>query len=237
MWNIAICDDEKAVAASLQQQVEQHLQQGKVTCFSHPMDLLKQAEAFDLMFLDIDMPEMNGIALGKHIRKCNRKCALVYVTSYQEYQSMAFGVHAFEYLIKPVKEVEIKHILEEFVQYYEQSTKAADCIFESKEGIVKLNQSEIVYVEFLNRKCHIHTTKQSFEVASSLAHVGHQLGSNFVMPHKSFYVNLAYIRLVKGYTIYLTNGEELPLSQKKSSQFRKELNVYLANCLGKRVQS
>lgn len=234
MIRIAICDDEKEVAVSLQKQIQADWEDCIVTSYTDASRLLLDISTYDLIFLDIDMPNMDGITLGKNIREQNQTCALVYVTSYSDYRSMAFGVHAFDYLEKPIQPDAIHRVLQEFIQYYQKEETLPECVFETKEGIFKVPQEAITYIEFAGRKCHVHTEKQELLVACSLVKMKEQLSDFFVMPHKSFYVNLQKVQLVKGYCITLTSGEELPLSQKKSVQFRKELNAYLMSCLEKR---
>lgn len=237
MIKIAICDDEKEVTQSLQKQIQAGWEDCIVTCYTDGSHLLPEIATYDLLFLDIDMPDMDGITLGKKIREQNQKCALVYVTSYEDYRSMAFGVHAFDYLEKPVQPEAIHRVVQEFMQYYQREKVVPECVFETREGIFKIAQEAITYIEFAGRKCHVHTEKQELLVPCSLVQIKEQLSDCFVMPHKSFYVNLQKVQLVKGYCITLTSGEELPLSQKKSVQFRKELNAYLTSCLEKRHRS
>ena len=85
--------------------------------------------ALDAVFLDIDMQGMNGIETGKAIRSVDTDVKIVYLTAYRDYVAGAFGVHAFQYLLKPVNRQEIINVLEEIFRYMEARIKRSSLIF------------------------------------------------------------------------------------------------------------
>ena len=84
----------------------------------------------------------------------------------------------------------------------------------------------------MQRKVVIHTEKAVYETNDTLKNMEERMKQyDFCMPHKSFLVNLYQVKSVKGHEIQMMDGQTLPLSQKKSVQFRERLNRYLANML------
>jgi len=99
-----------------------------------------------------------------------------------------------------------------------------------KDGIKQIPTREIIYFENINRKVYIHTKKGSFEALLSMETVRKMTeGLDFYSPHISFVINLAQVESVKGYEVKLKEGCKIPVSQKRSSTFRKEYKEYLNN--------
>ena len=113
MYRIAVCDDEKNVRDEIRNLILEWNSEVELKVFSSGEDLLENYLPYDAVFLDIDMQGMNGIETGKALRIIDREVKIVYVTAYRDYVTGAFGVHAFQYLLKPVNRREIINILEE----------------------------------------------------------------------------------------------------------------------------
>ena len=83
--------------------------------FFNGQELLKYVESFDIVFLDIKMPEINGMELAKQMRENRRESIIVFVTSAEEYVFEAYDVEAFHFLLKPVNENKLKNVLKKAV--------------------------------------------------------------------------------------------------------------------------
>ena len=123
MYKIAVCDDEEAVAAQVKELITEWNPSVDVVCFSSGEELLENYQSYEAVFLDIDMAGMNGIETGKAIRKMDKDTKIVYLTAYRDYVSGAFGVHAFQYLLKPVNKKTIWNVLEEIFRYMKSAEK------------------------------------------------------------------------------------------------------------------
>ena len=94
---------------------------------------------------------------------------------------------------------------------------------------MRVAASQILYFEYLDRQVLLHTTEHLWHLKRKITDVAQNMAAyGFAMPHKSFVVNLHAVQCIHGYEILLTDGSRIPLSQKKSVQFRRELNEYLA---------
>ena len=111
---IAVCDDDETAVSFLRELIETYPKQKLCADgYSSGEDLLRSGHVYDLIFLDIDMRGIDGIETARRIRVHDRKVKIVYVTSYKEYAGRAFSVHAFGYLLKPVKQEKLWKQIEE----------------------------------------------------------------------------------------------------------------------------
>lgn len=229
---IAICDDDKQLTDDMVHIMQNINSSIDIQVFHQPHQLLAQELCYDVLFLDIDMPDMNGIEVGNHIRKQHKTLPIVYLTNMPNYRSMAFGVHAFDYIEKPITIEKVQHILDDLKAYKTESIVVPSVSFHSKEGILQLGVNEILYFEFQNRHVYLHTAVQTYTLLTNLYKIRDRMQNYaFATPHKSFCINLEHVRQVKGYDIFMSDQTIIPLSQKKSSEFRKDLHLYLSQCL------
>ena len=231
MLNIAICDDDLNIVRKMKSLIESY---EKVKClintYSSGEELLKTHEKFDVIFLDIDMSGMDGIETAKEIRRYDKNVKIIYITNFTDYKNLAFSVHAFGYLNKPIKREEIYKQLDEVIVYTKDEDEQILIEFITTDGIKRLGAKEIYFFEYLNRKVQMKTLTNTYilkEKITSVAEFMSQYG--FLMPHKSFTVNLFYVKSIKGYDVYMMDGSVIPLSQKKSVEFREQLNIFLEN--------
>ncbi len=232
MYRIAICDDEAQTRRFLRRSVED----GEISCavdeFSDGMELLGCDTQYDILFLDIDMPQMNGIETAERIRKTDRKVKIIYVTGYQDYMSRSFAVHPFSFLIKPVQKEEIIRQVREAFLYSGAEVEEKPLRFQTTEGLEEFRPSDIYYLEYQSRKLRFVTKQGESMVRGKISEYLEKLAPcGFASPHKSFAVNLCHVKAIRGYDIVMMNGDLIPLSQKRSSQFRGLLGKYQADWL------
>lgn len=226
---IAVCDDEERVLHSTLNMLKQYNKEKlAIDCYGSGEELLQSSLQYDIILLDIDMKELNGIETAKRIREKDREVKLIYITNYSDYSMFAFAVHAFAYLLKPLKKEDLFAQLDEALIYgLPKDDKELE--FSAIEGIVRIKTSQILYFEYMERQVLIHTEKRVWHLRQRIADIDSMMREyGFVMPHKSFVVNLYAVRSISGYDIILTDGNSIPLSQKKSTEFRRALNNYLA---------
>ena len=199
-------------------------------------ELLESEEKFDIIFLDIDMDGINGIETAKRIRVYDKKVKIIYVTNYTDYTSSAFSVHAFGYLVKPIKEEELNEQLDEALLYMKEDK---ECLVEfiTEDGLVRIDIKKIYYFEYISRKIFMKTSDKTYIIREKISAINDKMKEfGFEMPHKSFVVNLYNVKSVKGYDVYMMDESIVPLSQKKSGEFRSALNVYLSNHIEKQIR-
>lgn len=232
MYKVAVCDDNRETAEQIGRIVRKYNADYIVDIFVNGRELLDFKEQYEVLFLDIDMEEIDGIETARKLRERDKNVKIIYVTSYTDYVNYAFSVHAFAYLLKPVSEKAICEQLREAVSY-SQENKYSDVLrFETGNGIEDIPSDEIFYFEYLDRKVHMHRKENDVIVKGGIGEISKRMEPfGFAMPHKSFVVNLYYVKVIKGYDIYMMNGTVIPLSQKKSVEFRKRLHQFLGSCI------
>lgn len=232
MYKIAVCDDEEAVSEQVKNLIAEWNPAVDVVCFSSGEALLENYQSYEAVFLDIDMAGMNGIETGKAIRRLDKDTKIVYLTAYRDYVSGAFGVHAFQYLLKPVNKKAIWNVLEEIFRYMKSAEKKIILDFHTVDGALCLPVESIYFFEYENRKIRIVTDKEQYYMADKIGNVAKRMTEfGFSMPHQSFVVNMFHVKNVKNQQIFLDNGMEIPLSQKKQKIWKQELMEYLSRRL------
>ena len=126
MLSIIICDDDQTINHQLLPIIQQYLEQKKIPAaiqqYTDAKKLLEDMPLFDIMFLDVEMPEQNGIEVAKAFRQQSNWGQIIYLTNYAQYAQTAYSVHPFGYLTKPIDEESINKILEEALEYLEEVT-------------------------------------------------------------------------------------------------------------------
>ena len=151
---IAICDDEKKASEALLEILEECPEPiEKTDVYFSGEELLRSTEQYDLLFLDIDMEGIDGIETARKIRLKDKKVKIVYVTAYSEYAGKAFSVHAFGYLLKPVKKTSVLKQVADALAYREEEQKPSPVLeFETSQGRTRLHTADIYYFEIRGRQ-------------------------------------------------------------------------------------
>lgn len=235
MINIAICDDDKNIRNEIKKCIEE--QEGDnctISTYNCGEELLMEKKNFHLIFLDIDMTGIDGIETAKKIRSYDKTVKIIYVTNYTDYANLAFQVHAFGYLNKPIKKEQILCQLREVMEYSKVEEEDQTIEFLTSEGIVRLAPKDIYFFEYVNRRVKIKTLNATYIIKENITNIANDMSKyGFLMPHKSFTVNLFYVKSIKGYDIFMMDGTVIPLSQKKSAEFREQFNIFLENHIKK----
>lgn len=232
MYQIAICDDEVQMRRFLRAALEEAGIVCGVDEFSNGAELLRNYREYDILFLDIDMPVVNGMEAAREIRRKDRKAKIIYVTAYQDYMQRSFAVHPFSFLVKPVKKEAIIKVLREAVLYSREDEKSVTLRMETEQGMEELAVQDIYYLEYQNRKLRLAMRHGECRVRGKISEFSRKLiPYGFASPHKSFVVNLYHVKAIRGYDIFMMNGDVVPLSQKRSTEFRGLLGKYQAERL------
>lgn len=192
--------------------------------------MLEKDEKYHIAFLDIDMPEMNGIDVGRSLWRKNKKCFIIYITILNHYRDIAQNqTHSFAYLNKPLNKSLLFQQLDDLNSNL--SVLADDTIirFTTKEyGIIEKYPEDIFYFEFDTRKITMNCKTGKYRLNGNISELAVQMEKyDFAMPHKGFLVNLYYISQIKLYDIIMSNDVIIPLSQKRSVAFRQCFTDYL----------
>ena len=134
---IAVCDDEKSMLEQMEENLKEFETLFQIDCYTSGEALLDSGIYYDLIFLDIDMKGISGIDTARMLRRRDKKVKIVYVTAYEDFRDYAFSVHAFGYLVKPVKRESVHEMIREVLDYTEEETDGPRLKFQTEEGIIE----------------------------------------------------------------------------------------------------
>lgn len=248
MINIAVCDNDIEEVEKIGKLLDKwtHIHKKTVSEIKTFISSEKLAELikkgkvkFDIYILDIIMPDFTGIDLGKIIREKDKKAKIIYTTETREYAVEAFGVNAVNYLIKPVEEDRLYNVIDEAAADIENRNEKCIITIKGKGGVLAVDMDEIIYVENVSRvpvynlnngtDFHGRSNRGTFD--SEIFPVSS--ASGFISPHKSFYVNMKYIRIIEDDMIALRNGTKIPITRNKRAEVKSRFLKYLINNGGK----
>lgn len=226
---IAICDDEKPICEQVEKLVKKQMPDCNTELFASGEALLKETNVFDIIFLDIQMDDINGIQAARMLRNKKEEALLIFITGLKEYVFEAFDVSAFHYLLKPIEEKKFAEVFAKAVSEAEKKRGLTEEPFFMKSNgkTIILNRNHILYVESQNRMVNFHTTNECLELYSDMRDLEQQLGRNFYRCHRGYIVNMGHIAEYEKDRISLTNGETIVLSRRKYKEFVKVYMDYL----------
>lgn len=221
---IAICDDFSEDIDLLQKSISAHPMSKNfdIEIYTSPKELLNKisgGKLYDLIFLDVDMPELNGIKLGKKIRRFLPKSFIIFATNYPQYALDAYDCEAYHYLIKPINTEKLHTVLDKLVKNFKDRNQEYE--IHGRFENVRVRVSDILYVEYYRKHVCFHLDtprKEKYEVIGTLAEVYEKLNMlGFFRCHQAFIVNLGKIVRFDKYNAILKNGEIIPVSVRNKS--------------------
>ncbi len=213
-YKIGICDDECIWRDQLSQMVttwSKHKNaQIQIMCYESAEEFLfKEGNVeTDILFLDIEMKEMNGVELAGKVRQGNKEMQIVFVTGYMDYIQEGYDVEALHYLLKPVTEEKIGQVLDRAVKRLETSGRTL--LLNVHGELVRVPCYEIRYLEVCKNYVTIYA-KEQYEVKMTLSELEEKLDESFFRTGRSYIVNLRFIRRISKTEIILNSGESIPM--------------------------
>lgn len=230
MLKIGICDDEKIIIKMLKEPLEQCMEEegipGKITEFYSGEHLLAEYSGEEIIFLDIDMPGMDGIEVGKHIRRKRFDCKIIMATGMEECFKEAFKIEALRFVTKPFQKEEIKEALE--------------AVLKTRIGIDEIElyrdrspyifrQNKILYVAAVNSATEFTLEEGVFRKKASLAELEKILDQRlFYRISKQYIINMEKVTAYKNGKILLRDSE-MKVSVRKKKDFEKVYLEYRLN--------
>lgn len=231
MLEIAVCDDEPRMARTLSGAVSGYLDgQGACRVHVYPSGraLLECGLDFDLIFLDIRMDGPDGLESARLLRERGSRALLVFVTALEEHVYDAFPLEAFDYLVKPLDPDRFARTMARALRALERRSRAR-LVVRRGGGCEAVPFSELVYCEVQGRKVYLHRADGSvLDYYDRLDALARRLDSRFFRCHRSYLVNLEYVRGCGGGRVTLAHGGEVPLSRLRERELSQALLRFLS---------
>ncbi len=233
---VGILDDEQFALDNLQI-VLSGFEEIKIiyVCMSADEFLKKTEEQQpDLVFMDISLPDSNGIDLAEKVEKGSPETKIIFVTAYSEYAVEAFRVNAADYIMKPVTSAKIKHTLAKLFNYSFSQEKKEDfrIIASQDDRFFIITPEEGQCIENIDRDLHLTTVNGDFILKNNITYWEMNLKPyGWLRCHQSFLININQIRSISPmfnstYVLKMKkSNKEVPVSRKYAQEFRKRLNI------------
>lgn len=232
MVNIAILEDDAGDEASLEQSLQRYAQEQQelfsIRSFSDPAVFLQNSpSAFDLIFLDIDLPTMTGMELARQIRRRDSLVTLIFVTNLEKYAVSGYSVGAFDFVVKPINYYRFASMLRRALRSI-AARQPREVVIQTSGGITRLNVTQLYYVEIRDHLLIYHTVGENLTAWGKMSDVEAQLAPyDFARCSTSHLVNLRFVDSVEGSDV-LVAGTRLPISQRRRKAFYSAVTSYFS---------
>ncbi|MBR6954393.1 MAG: response regulator transcription factor [Clostridia bacterium] len=231
MLSIAVVDDEQAFSDALCRMIRQFAAKENVeveiTCFRDGLDIADEFRSrWDIIFLDIQMEHLDGLAVARRIRACDTDVVLIFVTTMAQYAINGYEVDAFDYILKPLSYPQFELRMLKAVKEVEK--KAHSYVYLKKySDVVKVSTDDILYIEVAGHTLRYVTDGETYERRATIGDAEKELaGLPFARCSLSFLVNLKRIDRVSGDTV-LIGPHQLPLSRNRKKEFLQAFSDFL----------
>ncbi len=223
---IAICDDEKEFRKIILEHTtgyfNQHHIDFNIEEFKSGNELLNSKENYDILFLDIELGDSNGIEIAKQMQLRDKHTVILIVTSYHQYLDDAMDINVTRYIDKPVTQNRIFSALDKALSIINESI----ITFTTKDNqIARLRCSDIVYIEAKFKSVYIYTKNACYRIKEPIKQLRSKLTATcFAVPHNSYIINLNYITDFKRDEITLAepyNSIKISIATRKQAEFKR----------------
>lgn len=247
---IGICDDVLEVREMIADLVRRKYPAEEICLYGAGRKLLEEENLPDILFMDIQMPGIDGMETVKALRNRKRHMCVIFVTVMSDMVFQAFDVGAFHYLVKPFTPEKFDEVLTRAVDWSREQKRImekddngwsdnknsagkktdeerAPCIVVKQGGMnIRVCLQDIIYAEVFNRKVILHTITDDIEYYGRLSELEKQAGTDFFRVHRAYLVNMAYVVRYNAKLILLEKGQVM-IARQKYSEFVK---AYLRFC-------
>lgn len=227
--NIAVCDDEPIVAnvtlQNVKNLIEKHNDRNIMFdyyVFTDPAELIKKHDeiTFDVVFLDIDMPQVGGFDVAEKLYVCHRDVFIIYVTSYEDYAVASIKHRVYRFVVKyNLNELEdsIIHLIDDI------ALLNVDYKFSYKDNYYNIPTKSIIYCESIRNNVIIHTECGDYKQVISIKKMIKQLPKTFARCYSSYIVNLTKIEQLNSDSVILPNNIRIPIGRAYRQDFFAKL--------------
>lgn len=218
---IGVCDDQKEIREMILEKIKKLYPTENLMAYGSGQEVLDALYLPDILFLDIQMPKMDGMETARELRKRKKQAIIIFVTVTQDYVFESFDVEAFYYLVKPFEEEKFEEVLHNAVRkFQERKSQPAgiqkdtrNLVVTAKGEHVVIPLDEIVYAEVFNRKIILHTMDADIEYYGKMKELEKKAGEDFYRSHRANLINFNFVTKYDAATVYLKRGQALMAKQ------------------------
>jgi DNA-binding LytR/AlgR family response regulator len=230
-----IIDDEPSAIKILKDYVSSISEMKLLESFTEPVKAVSflNDNAVDLLFIDIQMPDLNGFEL---ISKLKNKPLLIFTTAYEQYALEGFKIDAIDYLLKPIDFDDFNKAANKAINWFQVKKQSTEhplvksnknfLFIKSEYRIIRIEFNDITYIEGINEYVKIHlVTGKPIMTLMRMKKFEQQLPEDiFMRVHKSYIVNLTKVKTIERNIIIYDGGVVIPIGLQYKNQFQKYID-------------
>ena len=231
MYRIALVDDEKIFTDQIEEYIRQYQAENpaefQVSVFHSSTEFIAGFQKeYDLILLDVEMPELNGMELAHKIRETDEQVVLMFITNMAQYAIHGYSVGALDFVTKPINYYTFTMKLTRALKRVPKK-ESTSVLLTMADGVKRIDIKQIYYLEVQNRLLHYHTEEGEFVVRGSLQAAEERLsGHPFEKCNHWYLVNLMHVKEVRR-NIVVVGSHELEISRRNKTSFLKALTDYM----------
>ena len=181
-------------------------------------------ERWDVIFLDIFMPHLDGIAAARQLRKVDESCEIVLATTSRNHGMEGYELRALDYLTKPFAQTDVDGVMEWFLR--KRAEKRRELQLRTQLGEETVRAQDILYIESRGHSCVIHTREQEISTRGSIDELAAGLDEAFFRCHKSFLLNFAHVAELEDRVFRMDSGDSVPISAANLSRSKTAIMAW-----------
>lgn len=231
MIYIAICDDEQYMSDKIKEMISDFFHNRNIEIsisqFSSGEELLLYNRRIDILFLDIQMGKMDGMETARKLRDRRFKGFLIFITILKEMVFQSFEVQAYDYLVKPVEKKQFEKTMGRLLTAIQNASESNLLVQKGYESII-ISFDDILFCEIMDRKVYLHLKSGDvIDYYDKMEQLEKKLDNRFFKCHRSFLINLRYLKSYKNGIAYMENEKEIPVSRLRSKEFSDIILRYM----------
>ncbi|MDO4648779.1 MAG: LytTR family DNA-binding domain-containing protein [Eubacteriales bacterium] len=228
---VAVVEDDSVsrenLVSFIKQYGQEHHMEIQVDAYENGWEAVEQYQAvYDILFLDIEMPKLDGMRAAREIRDIDESVMIVFVTNMAKYAVKGYEVGALDYILKPIQYPNFSLHMDRFMRGL-AAVNNVKIQLKDRDSIYTLRVSSIEYVEVEHHRLHYHTFDNEYVVRGTIKEAEQLLdGHHFSLCNSGYLVNLKHVRsIVDG--IVLVGNQKLTMSRGKKKSFVQALSDYM----------
>lgn len=198
-----------------------------ITSYTSASQIDLTTDIFDILLLDIDLPDKSGIDFANDYIKIYPNTKIIFISSHNELVFDSFKVHPYNFIRKENIDIELNDTLLELLDLLKMHKK--EIVLNNKDNTTIIQQSDIIYIESFKHYCYIYTkrTTEPYKIRTNMRQILEDLNSCFYRINRSYIINLNEIKQIKNGRAILKNDMEVTLQRGQIKKFQNTYNHFM----------